>query len=496
MATGALPAPPLAIGQDPQAQTEYMDAVTKVLQSLESRAAQPINWWKVAGAMADPGRTGNISEAIGKASTTIGQDVEKSQEMALPIAQLRAQLAGQKYSISRQNEALSILSNIFGTDPKTTQAMVERGAVPSDLLSKITPQAYMAVSLRSPELGTMLKNAAEMETSNVKLGTELAGKEVELAKQRAEYGEDFTKFLSPASRRILGLGEKPQAPTAPVNDPNVFPVPGTKMELREVPNPLDTVGPKVATGNEPIIEKPMAATPGPVQLAEQTAAADNSVPLAVKAKSMAERQKMLDEMYKEQVGTLVTWSPERVNASVRDLRELHDLADKYPQVLGLMQKQGLLNGLAAAAEQGASTPWGAFSLPVNEFLSKVKLPPVEQQALARISNLIAKQFFENARVNKSILGPQISNADVTLLQAPMITAKDSAEAIKYYAKENIVGMNMRGELNKLYGVWNKKYGPASGFSDFFTSSDYNSVMDRFDKYYQELYSKHNPFVGR
>ena len=493
MATGALPAAPLGIGQDPQAQTEYMDAVTKILSSLESRAAKPINWWKVAGAMADPGKTGKAWEALGKASTSIGQDVEKSQEMALPIAQLRAQLAGQKYSVSRQNEALSIISNIFGTDPKTTQAMVERGAIPSDLLSKITPQAYMAVALRSPELGTMLKNAAEMETGNVKLGTELAGKEVDLATQRAEYGEDFTKFLSPASRRILGVGEKPQATPAPVSEPNVLPVPSGSLQTNIVPN---APGPKVDTGNEPIIEKPMAAAPGPVQLAEQTAAADNSVPLAVRAKSMAERQKMMDEMYKEQVGTLVTWSPERVNSNVRDLRELHDLADKYPQVLGLMQKQGLLNGLAAAAEQGASTPWGSFSLPVNEFLSKVKLPPVEQQALARISNLIAKQFFENARVNKAILGPQISNADVTLLQAPMITAKDSAEAIKYYAKENIVGMNMRGELNKLYGAWNKKYGPGSGFSDFFTSSDYNTVMDRFDKYYQELYSKHNPFVGR
>jgi hypothetical protein len=493
MATGALPAAPLGIGQDPQAQTEYMDAVSKILQSLESRAAKPINWWKVAGAMADPGRTGNISEAIGKASTSIGQDVEKSQEMALPIAQLRAQLAGQKYSVSRQNEALSIISGIFGTDPKTTQAMIQRGAIPSDLLSKITPQAYMAVALRSPELGTMLKNAAEMETGNVKLGTELAGKEVDLGKQRAEFGEDFIKFLSPASRRILGVGEKPQATPAPVSEPNVLPVPSGSLKTEIVPN---SPGPRVDTGNEPIIEKPMATTPGPVQLAEQTATADNSVPLAVRAKAMGERQKMLDEMYKEQVGTLVTWSPERVNSSVRDLRELHDLADKYPQVLGLMQKQGLLNGLAAAAEQGASTPWGSFSLPVNEFLSKVKLPPTEQQALARISNLIAKQFFENARVNKSILGPQISNADVTLLQAPMITAKDSAEAIKYYAKENIVGMNMRGELNKLYGAWNKKYGPASGFSDFFTSSDYNSVMDRFDKYYQELYSKHNPYMGR
>lgn len=493
MATGALPAAPLGIGQDPQAQTEYMDAVGKVLQSLESRAASPINWWKVAGAMADPGRTGNISEAIGKASTSIGQDVEKSQEMALPIAQLRAQLAGQKYSVARQNEALSILSGIFGTDPKTTQAMVERGAIPSNLLGKITPQAYMAVALRDPALGTMLKNAAEMEAGAIKLGVDVAGKEVDLAKQRAEYGEDITKFLSPASRRILGVGEKPQATPAPVSDPNVFPVPSGKLDIQQVPN---APGPKVDTGNAPIIEKPMAATPGPIQLAEQTAAADNSVPLAVRAKAMAERQKMLDEMYKEQVGTLVTWSPERVNSSVRDLRELHDLADKYPQVLGLMQKQGLLNGLAAAAEQGASTPWGSFSLPVNEFLSKVKLPPAEQQALARISNLIAKQFFENARVNKSILGPQISNADVTLLQAPMITAKDSAEAIKYYAKENIIGMNMRGELNKLYGAWNKKYGPASGFSDFFTSSDYNTVMDRFDKYYQELYSKHNPFTGR
>jgi len=493
MATGALPAAPLGIGQDPQAQTEYMDAVSKILQSLESRAAKPINWWKVAGAMADPGKTGNFSEALGKASTSIGQDVEKSQEMALPIAQLRAQLAGQKYSVSRQNEALSIISGIFGTDLKTTQAMIQRGAIPSDLLSKITPQAYMAVALRSPELGTMLKNAAEMETGNIKLGVDVAGKEVDFAKQRAEFGEDFTKFLSPASRRILGLGEKPQATPAPVSEPNVLPVPAANLQTNIVPN---SPGPRVDTGNEPIIEKPMSATPGPVQLAEQTTAADSNVPLANRAKAQLERQKMRDEMFKGEIGTIVTWVPERVNSSIRDLRELHDLADKYPQVLGLMQKQGLLSGLQAAAEKGVSTPWGSFSVPVQEFLSKVQLPPAEQQVLARISNIIAKQFFENARVNKSILGPQISNADVTLLQAPMITAKDAADAIKYYAKENIIGTNMRGELNKLYGSWNKQYGNTSDFGEFFNSSDYNTVMDRFSKYYDELYSKHNPFVGR
>jgi hypothetical protein len=490
--TGALPTAPFAIGQDPQAQTEYMTAVNKVLQSLESRAASPINWWKVAGAMADPGKTGSFWEGLGKASTSIGQDVEKAQEMALPIAQLRAQLAGQKYNISRQNEALSMISQIFGTTPAATQEMLQRGAIPSDLLSRITPQAYMAVALRDPTLGTMLKNAAEMETSNTKLLTDVAGKEVDLAKQRAEYGDDVTKMLSPTSRKILGIDVPQQKPPVQA-EPNVLPVPGGKLDIQQVPN---APGPKIDTGNEPIIEKPMAATPGPTQLAEQTAAADNNVPLAVRAKAMQERQRMMDEMYKEQVGTITSWSPERVNSSVRDLRELHDLADKYPQVLGIMQKQGLLSGLAAAAEKGVNTPWGSFSAPVQEFLSKVRLAPNEQQALARISNIIAKQFFENARVNKSVLGPQISNADVTLLQAPMITAKDSADAIKYYAKESLVGMKMRGDLNRIYGAWNKQYGPGAGFSDFFSSKDYDNVIGQYNKLYEELYSKHNPFVGR
>ena len=82
--TGALPTLPSAIGADTNAQKEYTDAISKVLESLQSRN-QP-NLWNVAGQFLNPGRTGNFSEALGNVATSVGNDVQRQQEQEPSIA--------------------------------------------------------------------------------------------------------------------------------------------------------------------------------------------------------------------------------------------------------------------------------------------------------------------------------------------------------------------------------------------------------------------------
>ena len=110
--TGALPSStPYMIGRDDQAKTEYFDAIQKTLAALEARTQQGPNLFQVGAALLDPGRTGNFGEALGRASNVIGAQQEKQQEAQLPIAQMRAQLAGQKYEVENQGKALQLLSS-------------------------------------------------------------------------------------------------------------------------------------------------------------------------------------------------------------------------------------------------------------------------------------------------------------------------------------------------------------------------------------------------
>lgn len=458
MALPTIPKAPTGIGLDEGAQAEYLDALNKTLTALEAR--QGTNMWNVAAQFLDPGRTGTFGEALGRAAGAVAQDQAKQRELELPIAQLRAQIAGQKYELANQAEGMKMLGQLLGTSPEQTAEGVQTGRFPAGITRKITPDIYAAFAAKYPKLGEILKNSAAMENDAIKNFLEMVKSGVSLAEMEAKFGPEFLQMIPPEYLNALRPGSTgTTAPTAPL----------------------------APSGR---------ATPSPVQQPPttiDTSRSDAGVPLAVRAEGMKERQKLSDEEWKEQRNVFNSWTPDRVNTNVRDLKELHDLADKYPQIWGLMQQQGLLAGLQAAADKGVTTPWGAFSAPVQEFLSKVKLSPDEQKVLARASTIIARQFFENARVNKSVLGPQISNADVTLLQAPMVSPRDAADAIKYYAKESILGMKMRQDYFTALRNWDKETGLRVPFGDFFGSRPYNDIATRYQSLYSQLYEQHYPY---
>jgi murein DD-endopeptidase MepM/ murein hydrolase activator NlpD len=192
--TGALPTLPGAIGADAEAQREYTDAISKVLASLENRN-QP-NLFNVAGAFLNPGRTGNIGEALGNVATTVGRDVEAQRAAEPSIAMMRAQLAGQKYEIGNQGKALNLLANTLGMEPAATTQAISSGTLPQSAVSKITPEIYTTVSLLYPKLGETLKNAFGMDVESKKLGFDLMGKTTDAAKIVIENGPGAIPYLS------------------------------------------------------------------------------------------------------------------------------------------------------------------------------------------------------------------------------------------------------------------------------------------------------------
>lgn len=116
-----LPAVPTGIGMaDPDIQQKYSESIDKVLSALENRGGT--NWFQIAGALANPGRTGNAGEAFGRAMDVVGQQRQIEEQNALPVAQMRAQLVGQKYEMEKQAKAMQGLEAMTGGVPQMITA--------------------------------------------------------------------------------------------------------------------------------------------------------------------------------------------------------------------------------------------------------------------------------------------------------------------------------------------------------------------------------------
>jgi hypothetical protein len=116
-----MPAPPAGGDADPQtAYNEYAAAINKVVEALEKRKG--INYFNLAGQLFDPGRTGNIGEAIGRGATSVGKDIAEEEAMEPNIAMMRANLAQGKYQMAQKQQGLNTLSSLY-PDEETQQVV-------------------------------------------------------------------------------------------------------------------------------------------------------------------------------------------------------------------------------------------------------------------------------------------------------------------------------------------------------------------------------------
>jgi hypothetical protein len=121
--------------------SEYQKSLEEQIKSLEQRYANP-NWFKVAAGFLKP-QLGGFAASLGSASEALGENVEQGRAAALPIAQMRSQLAqskiltGQKKTQSDEFEAWrssgkpmdqATFSRIFSLDPSSQVAEAAKAA--------------------------------------------------------------------------------------------------------------------------------------------------------------------------------------------------------------------------------------------------------------------------------------------------------------------------------------------------------------------------------
>ena len=533
--------PPQGLGMDETGRQEYFDALNKTLQALEARGNGNINLWNVAGQFFNPGRTGQFSEALGNAATSVGRDIERQQEAAVPLAQMRATIAGQKYTVGNETKALALLANALDTTPEQAGKTIASGEMTPDMISKIPSGLYVYLNKLDPKLGEGIKNAFTMDVERRKLVNEDIKNGLSVTDLTAKYGRgveqylpsqlqkktsapnasseilapkdlaaqietDFGIKLGPAALTRTEAQQKDLVDRAAAGEKGIYkPAPVLKgKEIyhegaidvpRTVPESyLNARGYYRPDKNDPVHAVPMPAKKAGTSPAT---ASEQGLPLAVQADVQKERAKAQDETFKTQRTELFSYTPQMTVKSNQQLKELHDIADKYPRIYGLMQQQGTLAAIQAAAQEGITLGRvGSISLPVQTFLEKVKLAPEEQRVLRRAAQLMAEQFFETAKAEKSALGPQISNADAQFMQRPLVTEADAASTVRYWAEQRMVLNHQRGELFKSASQFDQKYGASLPAGRYFNSPDYLSIVKKYDDLQTQLRARHPDFGAK
>jgi hypothetical protein len=529
---GALPSStPYLIGGDDKAKQEYFDAIQKTLAALEARTQQGPNLFQVGAALLDPGRTGNFGEAVGKAAGVFGAQQEKQQEAQLPIAQMRAQLAGQKYEVENQAKALQLLSSTLGVAPAQVEGVLSSGNVTPDVAEKLA-KIYPMVAQLSPKVGEIVKGTFTMQNELGKLN---------LDRDRFKADQDQRKVTNAVEDRKMGMGEteliakygegvvelmpggtrlppKPAvAPSAPAGMPpsaGAMPPPPT-AGMPPPPAPAGLPGAAPATTVPPVVmplvaqqkagalptpavsAQPALPTPGQAPTIPPKPADLQGMPLAAQAAIQQKRVEESDKTYNAKRDEILNYTPQLLESSNTNLKQLNEIATRKPQIFAMMQNEGLISGIMTAAQEGVQAQAGQYSmrvgLPVKEFLQRVKLSPEDQQSVRDVSRILGTEFLSNVKANKGLLGVNPTDNDARLLQAPMASIDDSSKAVQLWARQQLLLNKQREALYGAYDGYTNKVGTAASPRQFFSpGSVYEKINKDYSDYRMQLFRQFNP----
>ena len=520
--TGALPTAPSGIGADPDASKEYLDALTKVQKALEGR--NQVNLFTVAGALLEPGRTGQFSEALGKASLAVGKDMSEMQAAEPNIAMMRAQLAGQKYTMTNDAKAVNLISQTLGVNPTDVNSVLGSGNASRDQMAKLA-QLFPIINQLSPTRGDMVNKMFNMSKDLTEMGI----KERQVAIPEAEFGVKYDpdysikpKTTAPAAPAAPSLA--PVSSTTPVNDNYKF----SDLSLNErerLANKAVSIGlinditnrndiadlfnkmpydsrrsAFMEAGfdkNKPLPDQRPITADTQVASARVSERRPGETIVGYQERKKAESQAEID-IYKKSAESrevapqkkfdmIAGYDLAAVNTTDANLDKLYSMVntEKGKKVMSLLNQQGLIPALAQGAESGITTPIGSLSAPALEILQKLKLKPDEQNLARMISQSISDLNMGVMKQGKDIFGPQISVYDAQKMAEPGFKTTDSSIVISSLVNKFKIMNYFQGEMNKAQQDYFDR-NPTAKTSQFFKSREFSDVSDQYKKTLRKL----------
>lgn len=216
------------------------------------------------------------------------------------------------------------------------------------------------------------------------------------------------------------------------------------------------------------------------------------LPIADQYKIQAERVTSADAPAKEQQNILMqVGAPNELVPSTERLKKVNKLATDYPQVTGLMYQQGVMSAIYAGAQEGLRVGSYQISAPVEASLAKLKLNPKEQEIAREITRLLNEEFFFRSKAYKSLLGPQISNADATFMKSPMASVSDPANLLRYWTMHGILMNKQNDEMYRALNSWQDATKGKVSARQFFNKEG-REIMNRYSSLSSQLHDQYYP----
>jgi hypothetical protein len=480
--TAALPTLPTGIGAaSPDIQKQYSESVEKVLAALENRGSS-IPWFKISAALADPGRTGSAAEGFGRAMGVIGQQRELEEQQALPIAQMRAQLVGQKYQMQKEQESNKALLNAIG------------GGNVGDIMQSISspegafgnPQLYRALvraQIEAPsgteaaaKIDRLLKTQQEMLELGIKQGT-LSTQQVEsVYKYGAKPGNTSGTFAP--NRPATTGGINPNLTSGPPRfeplPPGVVPgidearTPKTPEEIEEQRGRADTPPAKesvasTAGGYTKLSDTQYQLASGrvmsfPAGTPQEKIDKDMSAFAAEEQKTYEESLRNMGkaemESWSKKRASLIDANPNQLTTQIGDLTNTIKILSnpKFERVVGLLQQKdpnsdgtvmgSIVNGirsLGAGAQEGLKIGnYGSISAPIEEMMRVEKFTKEERAAFNEVRRTIASGLIASIQGAGRALGLNPTDSDRILYELASATTSNLAANTIYWAQQRLV----------------------------------------------------------
>jgi hypothetical protein len=432
-------------------------------------------------------------------------------------------LAGQKYEVENQGKALQLLSSTLGVAPAQVESVLASGNVTPDVAAKLA-KIYPMVAQLSPKVGEIVKGTFTMQNELVKSNLDV---------NRFNAEQDQRKITNAVEDRKLGMGEaeliakygqgvvdlmpsgkrlgdiKPPAPApivaagtpttqaglpgAPVGLPGAAPT----AAVPPVVMPLVAQQQAGALPTPAVLAQPALPTPGQAPTIPPKPADLQGMPLAAQAAIQQKRVEESDKTYNAKRDEILNYTPQLLESSNTNLKQLNEIATRKPQIFAMMQNEGLISGIMTAAQEGVQAQAGQYSmrvgLPVKEFLQRVKLSPEDQQSVRDVSRILGTEFLSNVKANKGLLGVNPTDNDARLLQAPMASIDDSSKAVQLWARQQLLLNKQREALYGAYDGYTNKVGTAASPRQFFSpGSVYEKINKDYSDYRMQLFRQFNP----
>ena len=132
---------------------EYQRSLDEQIKSLEARYANP-NWFKVAAGFAKP-QLGGFMASFGSAAEALGENVEQQRAAALPIAQMRSQLAQSKILTGQNKTVADMVAEYQASGkPLTPEFVAQVNRIAPDSPSAKALSAQLVAAQKQRELSS------------------------------------------------------------------------------------------------------------------------------------------------------------------------------------------------------------------------------------------------------------------------------------------------------------------------------------------------------